>query len=185
MAIIERSRTRHIINLKDLLQRCNAMQLDRANASLNGDGTARKSSSEAFVGGHVAKLGHAPAATDAAAAKVGNSDPRAMSCVALSFDNVEDFQGMLAELQSVDVLVSSSRYTCMPLEALCVCCAHRDVGTLGEFKRPHRGIRCQQRHFHMRGRGWAKKYLQKTRFGMVSLKYRHKCCRWSCLGRSW
>lgn len=61
MALIERSRTRHIINLADLLAAC--------------------------AGDHLSVSGRAPA------------------CSALSFDGVEDFPGLLRELQSVDVLV--------------------------------------------------------------------------------
>ena len=62
VAIIERSKTRHIVNLPDIMTACNAA------------------------------LGAAG---------------RKAACAALSFDGVEDFPGLLRELQTVDVLVSS------------------------------------------------------------------------------
>lgn len=86
VAIIERSRTRHIINLKDLLKRCNAMKLDGAFAAASEGGAA--------AGGG-----------NRGAAKLGRTAAGAVTCVALSFDDVEDFEGMLTELQTVDVLV--------------------------------------------------------------------------------
>jgi len=62
VAIIERSKTRHIVNLPDIMTACNA---------------------------ELAAAG------------------REAACVALSFDGVEDFSGLLRELQTVDMLVSS------------------------------------------------------------------------------
>ena len=60
VALSERSRSRHIINLPDIIAACNAAP------EMNG---------------------------------------RKISCAALSFDGLEDFSGLLRELQTVDVLV--------------------------------------------------------------------------------
>ena len=60
VAVIERSKTRHIINLRDLLAACSS--------KLSGAG-------------------------------------RRSTCSALSFDGIQDFPGLLRELQTVDVLV--------------------------------------------------------------------------------
>ena len=60
MALIERSKTRHIVNLPDMLAACKT---------------------------ELSVAGHKPA------------------CSALSFDGVQDFPGLLQELQTVDVLV--------------------------------------------------------------------------------
>ena len=64
MALIERSKTRHIINLPDILAACK---------------------SELTVAG------------------------RKPACSALSFDGIQNFPGLLRELQTVDVLVMPFR----------------------------------------------------------------------------
>ncbi len=69
MAFIERTKSRHILNLKDLIRRCNELQ-----------------------------VGEAPR-------------NRSVQCTAVSFDDVGNFTGLLAELQSIDILVRSDSFT--------------------------------------------------------------------------
>ncbi|EIE21335.1 hypothetical protein COCSUDRAFT_56558 [Coccomyxa subellipsoidea C-169] len=63
VAFIERTKSRHILNLKDLIRRCNELQ-----------------------------VGEAPR-------------NRSVQCTAVSFDDVGNFTGLLAELQTIDILV--------------------------------------------------------------------------------
>lgn len=75
MAIIERTKSRHILNLKDLLRQCNELDV--------GEG--------------------------------GNT--RRVECIAVSFDDVGDFSALLAELQTIDILVKMP----LMLNTLCSC----------------------------------------------------------------
>ena len=73
MAFIERRKSRHILNLKDLITECNELTVG-----------------EAF-------------------------DLRAVQCTAVSFDDVGNFTALLAELQTIDILVSSFDSKCLIL----------------------------------------------------------------------
>ena len=102
MALIERGRTRHIVNLPDMLAACK---------------------SELSVAG---------------------SKP---ACSALSFDGVQDFPGLLQELQTVDVLVmpTEKRASCHTRHFPCSLYVTAPSTPCGQHKRPEG---CQRRAIH-------------------------------------